>query len=55
MNWEEVKKGLEILDFTIFNMIARLKEVGDLFKMVLGKGVNIVKKRKEMETDLIKL
>jgi bifunctional non-homologous end joining protein LigD len=47
--WEEVKKGLEILDFTIFNMPDRLKETGDLFKPVLGKGINLKTVKKEME------
>ncbi|MGB8195341.1 MAG: DNA ligase D, partial [Chitinophagaceae bacterium] len=36
LHWEEVKKGMKITDFNIFNMIERLKEVGDLFKPVLG-------------------
>lgn len=38
LHWEEVKKGLTTQDFTIRNMAARLKETGDLFKPVLGKG-----------------
>lgn len=38
LHWEEVKKGLTTRDFTIINMPARLKEMGDLFKPVLGKG-----------------
>ena len=50
--WEEVKKGLKILDFTIFNMPDRLKETGDLFKPVLGKGINLKTARKEMEKHL---
>ena len=52
LNWEEVKKGLDILDFTIFNMMDRIKEVGDLFKPVLGKGIDLLKKKKEMEKGL---
>mgnify|MGYP000327153111 CR=1 FL=1 len=43
LHWEEVKKGLKISDFTIFNAIGRLKEQGDIFKGVLGKGINISK------------
>ncbi len=43
IHWEEVKKGLSILDFTIFNAIDRMKEQGDIFKGVLGKGVNLEK------------
>jgi bifunctional non-homologous end joining protein LigD len=41
--WEEVKKGLRIQDFTIYNMYDRVQEVGDLFKPVLGKGINLKK------------
>lgn len=40
--WEEVKKGLKMRDFTIFNAIDRLKETGDLFSGVLGKGIDMV-------------
>lgn len=43
LHWDEVKKGLKMQDFNIFNMVARLKEVGDLFKPVLGKGVKLEK------------
>lgn len=43
LDWDEVKKGLSIQDFTIKNMYDRVKEVGDLFKPVLGKGINMKK------------
>jgi bifunctional non-homologous end joining protein LigD len=43
LHWEEVKKGLSIQDFTIQNMYSRAKEVGDIFKPVLGKGINLKK------------
>lgn len=49
LRWEEVKKGLDILDFTIFNMIDRVKEVGDLFKPVMGKGINVKRVKRDME------
>ncbi|HEX5168832.1 MAG TPA: hypothetical protein VFW11_06645 [Cyclobacteriaceae bacterium] len=39
LHWEEVKKGLAITDFTIFNAFERTKEIGDIFKPVLGKGI----------------
>jgi bifunctional non-homologous end joining protein LigD len=39
--WEEVRKGLTMKDFTILNAIDRLKDTGDLFKPVLGKGINL--------------
>jgi bifunctional non-homologous end joining protein LigD len=48
LHWEEVKKGLTTLDFTIKNMPARLKEMGDLFKPVLGKGINMEKALKKL-------
>ncbi|WP_205511167.1 non-homologous end-joining DNA ligase [Longitalea arenae] len=41
LHWEEVKKGLSIQDFTIENMYSRAEEVGDIFKPVLGKGINL--------------
>ncbi len=41
LHWDEVKKGLTMKDFTIHNAIERLKNVGDLFKGVLGKGINM--------------
>jgi bifunctional non-homologous end joining protein LigD len=41
LHWEEVKKGLKMTAFTILNAIERLKAEGDLFKGVLGKGINM--------------
>ena len=41
--WDEVKPGLRITDFNIFNMVGRVHEVGDLFKPVLGKGIDLPK------------
>jgi bifunctional non-homologous end joining protein LigD len=41
LHWHEVKKGLKMADFTIFNAIDRLKREGDLFKGVLGKGIDL--------------
>jgi len=49
LHWDEVKKGLRIQDFNIFNMMDRLKETGDLFKGVLGKGINLEKIDKKLE------
>jgi bifunctional non-homologous end joining protein LigD len=43
LEWDEVKKGLKMTDFTIFNAIDRLRATGDLFKPVLGKGINLKK------------
>ena len=49
LHWEEVKKGLKIKDFNIANAIPRLKENGDIFKGVLGKGINLEKVLKKIE------
>ncbi|WP_233525656.1 DNA ligase D [Chitinophaga silvisoli] len=40
LHWEEVKKGLQMKDFNIKNAIARIQREGDIFKAVLGKGIN---------------
>ena len=48
LHWEEVKKGLKMLDFTIKTMPGRLKETGDLFKPVLGKGIDMEKALKKL-------
>jgi bifunctional non-homologous end joining protein LigD len=52
LHWEEVKKGLNILDFTIFNMTARLKETGDLFQPALKKGIDLPKAMKLLEKEI---
>ncbi|MET0242822.1 MAG: DNA ligase D [Flavitalea sp.] len=49
LEWKEVKKGLKIEDFTIVNAIARLKQNGDIFKPVLGKGIDMRKALQELE------
>ncbi|MDR6782649.1 bifunctional non-homologous end joining protein LigD [Pedobacter africanus] len=43
LDWDEVKPGMKMTDFTIFNALDRLKETGDLFKGVLGKGIDLTK------------
>jgi bifunctional non-homologous end joining protein LigD len=49
LHWEEVKKGLKMKDFTIKNAISRVRELGDIFKPVLGKGINMEKALKKLE------
>jgi len=49
LHWEEVKKGLKMSDFTIHNAIERVKAEGDLFKGVLGKGIDLGKVLKKAE------
>lgn len=48
--WDEVKPGLTMRDFTIFNAVDRLKETGDLFKGVLGKGIDLEKTVKKAQS-----
>ncbi|MXV15181.1 DNA ligase D [Hufsiella ginkgonis] len=43
LHWDEVKPGLTMKHFTIFNTPDRLKAEGDLFKGVLGKGIELDK------------
>ncbi len=43
LRWEEVKKGLKMSDFNIYNAIERIKNAGDIFKPVLGRGINLEK------------
>ena len=47
--WEEVKKGLKLSDFTLKNVIPMLKERGDLFAGVLGKGIDMKASIKKLE------
>ncbi|RNA63589.1 DNA ligase D [Chryseobacterium nematophagum] len=43
LEWDELKKGLQPTDFNIHNALDRIKEKGDLFKSVLGKGIDMIK------------
>ncbi len=47
--WEEVKRGLQITDFNISNALARIKREGDIFKPVLGKGIDMKKVLKRLQ------
>ncbi|MES2645887.1 MAG: DNA ligase D [Bacteroidota bacterium] len=48
LHWEEVKKGLQMKDFNIYNAVARIREQGDIFSGVLGKAVNIEQALKKL-------
>ncbi|HEY9004579.1 MAG TPA: DNA ligase D [Ohtaekwangia sp.] len=48
LHWDEVKKGLKMTDFTIFNAVGRIRETGDLFKPVLGKGIDLDKMSRKL-------
>jgi bifunctional non-homologous end joining protein LigD len=50
LHWEEVKNGIKMKDFNIFNAMARIKDVGDIFKPVIGKGISIEKALKKVKT-----
>lgn len=49
LHWDEVKPGLKMKDFTIFNAMDRVRSVGDIFKPVLGKGINLARALKKLE------
>lgn len=54
LNWDEVKKGLRIQDFNIFNMVSRVRETGDLFKPLLGKTINLPRVLKSIDSKMRK-
>ncbi|MFD1769892.1 DNA ligase D [Sphingobacterium suaedae] len=43
LHWDEVKIGLKMQDFHIFNAVERVRSEGDLFKPVLGTGIDLKK------------
>ncbi len=49
LHWEEVRKGLKMQDFTLHNVPDLLKERGDIFKPVLGKGIDMRKALKKLQ------
>ena len=50
LHWDEVKKGLKMKDFTIHNAVERVRAEGDLFKGVLGKGIDLEKTIKKSKS-----
>jgi bifunctional non-homologous end joining protein LigD len=50
LHWDEVKKGLTMKHFTIFNSVERIKEQGDIFKAVIGKGFNMKQALKKINS-----
>jgi bifunctional non-homologous end joining protein LigD len=48
LSWKEVKPGLSPQQFTIHNIEQRVKKIGDIFKGVLGKGIDINKCLKKL-------
>lgn len=51
LHWEEVRKGLKVRNYNFFNTIDRLKEQGDIFKGVLGKGIDLAKAKKLLKQE----
>lgn len=49
LDWKEVKKGLDPMDFNMKNTLKRIEKKGDLFKGVLGKGIDLNKTLKKLE------
>ncbi len=43
LEWDELKPGLKPADYTIHNALERIEKKGDLFKPVLGKGIDMMK------------
>lgn len=50
LSWEEVNTDLDPTKFNIKTVPSRLKEKGDIFKAVLGRGVNLEKALKNIRT-----
>lgn len=50
LDWEEVRKGLKPTDFNIRNAISRLNDTGDLFAGALGKGIDMPKALKNLQS-----
>jgi len=46
--WKEVNGKLKIQNYTIKNVLARLKKLGDLYAKVLGKGIDLKKALKRL-------
>jgi bifunctional non-homologous end joining protein LigD len=48
LHWDEVKRGLNPMNFTIANAIKRLQQTGDLWRPVMGKGIELEKVLKQI-------
>jgi DNA ligase D-like protein (predicted polymerase)/DNA ligase D-like protein (predicted 3'-phosphoesterase) len=43
LEWDEIKKGLKMNQFTIENTLAQIQDRDEIFQPVLGKGINMEK------------
>jgi bifunctional non-homologous end joining protein LigD len=50
LDWSEVKKGLTSSTYTMHNIFDRLKNTGDIFQPILGKGINLQTVLKKIES-----
>ncbi|MBX4211602.1 MAG: non-homologous end-joining DNA ligase [Candidatus Yanofskybacteria bacterium] len=48
LEWREVKPGLSPADFTIKNIFERIRKTGDLWKPVLGRGIDLERATKKL-------
>lgn len=49
LDWSELKHGLTPKTWNAYNIFDRVKSEGDLFKAVLGKGIDLAKVTKKMQ------
>jgi bifunctional non-homologous end joining protein LigD len=49
LDWKEVKRGLDAQDFTIRSMASRIKKKGDLWKGVMGRGIDMARALKALK------
>lgn len=52
--WDEIKKGLKMSDYNIYNALEKIKEQGDIFKPVLGKGIDMQKALENLSAAMAK-
>ncbi|MDM1554301.1 MULTISPECIES: DNA ligase D [Chryseobacterium] len=49
LEWDELKPGLLPTDYTIKNALERIKDKGDLFKPVLGRGIDMIRALEQLQ------
>ncbi len=49
LHWDEVKKGLKMSDFTLYNAVKRISKIGDIFIPVIKKGIDLKKVMKTLD------
>jgi bifunctional non-homologous end joining protein LigD len=55
LEWSEIKPGLDPKKFTIKTILQRIKKKGDIWKPVLGKGIDIQESLKCLEKNYDKI